>query len=358
MKRRQLLAGGATLAALAGCESYMMPVNQERAPRPEIPSLRSIAFGSCMDQSKPQPIWDAVLAGRPDLCIFGGDNVYHSVPPWTASGLRQAYATQAAVPGFERLRRAVPHMAIWDDNDYGQNDGGASFPHKAESKEEFLSFWNVGPDDPRRQREGLYFARTFGPAGRRVQVIMLDTRWFRSPWKVTDQRDAPGKERYVPDADASKTMLGQAQWRWLEERLSEPADVRLVVSSIQVVADGHGWERWGNFPHEREKLYALIRLTRAQGVVLLSGDRHVGGLYREAGGTAYPLYEMTSSGITHTWREAAEAGPNRLGDLFTDLHYGTVDIDWDARSLQLALRDITGVTRRSQGIAFDALRSA
>ena len=153
-------------------------------------------------------------------------------------------------------------------------------------------------------------------------------------------------------------MLGQAQWRWLEERLSEPADVRLVVSSIQVVADGHGWERWGNFPHEREYLYALIRLTRAQGVVLLSGDRHVGGLYREAGGTAYPLYEMTSSGITHTWREAAEAGPNRLGDLFTDLHYGTVDIDWDARSLQLALRDITGVTRRSQGIAFDALRSA
>ena len=114
-----------------------------------------------------------------------------------------------------------------------------------------------------------------------MQVILLDTRWFRSALKPSDDRGKPGKERYLPDADPAKTMLGEAQWRWLEEQLRQPAELRLLVSSIQVVAEGHGWERWGNFPLERQRLYRLIADTRAQGVVFLSGDRHVGALYRE-----------------------------------------------------------------------------
>ena len=169
----------------------------------------------------------------------------------------------------------------------------------------------------------------FGPPGRQVQVILLDARWFRSPWKATDQRNAPGKERYLRDADPGKTMLGPAQWDWLEAQLRQPAQVRLIVSGIQVVADGHGWECWGNFPLERQRLYQLVARTGAQGVVFLSGDRHVGALYREPAGGPYPFFEMTSSGVTHTWRGAAEAGPNRLGELFTDLHYGTVELDWE-----------------------------
>jgi alkaline phosphatase D len=249
-------------------------------------------------------------------------------------------------------------MAIWDDHDYGINDGGAEFAFKAQAKAEFLDFWKLGAGDPRRGREGLYDAQVFGPPGKRVQVILLDDRWFRSPWKRTDQRDAPGKERYLPDDDSSKTMLGDDQWRWLEQQLRLPAQVRLIVSGVQVVADGHGWERWGNFPRERQRLYRLIGSTGAQGVVFLSGDRHVGALYREAGGTPYPMVELTSSGMTHPWREAAEAGPNRLGELFTDFHYGVVDIDWAASTLSLSIRDIGGKTRRAVSVAVDELRGA
>jgi alkaline phosphatase D len=189
-----------------------------------------------------------------------------------------------------------------------------------------------------------------------VQVILLDTRWFRSPWKVTDQRGAPGKERYLPDADATKTMLGAAQWKWLEEQLRQPADVRIVVSGIQVVVEGHGWERWGNFPSERQRLYQLIADTRAQGVVFLSGDRHIGAIYRQSGSTPYALHELTSSGITHPWREAAEAGPNRIGELFTEVHFGALDIDWSARALQLSIKDINGATRRNQVIQLNELQ--
>jgi len=182
-------------------------------------------------------------------------------------------------------------------------------------------------------------------------------RWFRSPLKRTDQRDAPGKERFVPDADPGRTMLGEAQWRWLEALLREPADVRLIVSSIQVVAEGHGWERWGNFPRERERLMRLIAQTRAEGVVFLSGDRHIGALYRQTQAVPYAMHEMTSSGVTHTWRTAAEAGPNRLGELFRELHYGMVEIDWNARALRLEIKDIRGVAQRSQHIALNELKA-
>ena len=351
MRRRHFLSLAAT--GLGGCAAGVQPPSASQNDG----TLRRIAFGSCIDQSKPQPIWDTVLADRPQLFIFAGDNVYSSGQPWSLARLTDAYARQDAVPGFARLKQTVPHLAIWDDHDYGLNDGGAEFGEKTRSKAAFLEFWKVPAADPRRAREGLYHAQVFGPAGRRVQVILLDTRWFRSSLKASDERGKAGKERYLPDADPAKTMLGEMQWRWLEEQLRLPADLRLVVSGIQVVVDGHGWERWGNFPLERQRLYRLIAQTRAHGLLFLSGDRHLGALYRAANGTPYPLYELTSSGITHPWLDAAEAGPNRLGQLFTEPHFGTVDIDWEGRSLRLALKDIQGSVQRSRLIHFQELEA-
>lgn len=362
MRRRHLLSIAA--ATLAGCAA---PVEQlgsspgagslRQGPDTADGTLRRIGFGSCIDQTKPQPIWDTVLADSPQLFIFGGDNVYASQQPWSPERLALAYAQQDGVPGFARLKRTVPHLAIWDDHDYGVNDGGAEFAHKQSSKSAFFQFWDVPAADPRRSRDGLYHAQVFGPPGRRVQVILLDGRWFRSALKTTDERNKPGKERYLPDPDPAKTMLGEVQWRWLEQQLLDPAELRLVVSGVQVVVDGHGWEGWATLPLERQRLYRLIAQTRAQGVVFLSGDRHVGALYREAAATPYPFYELTSSGITHAWREAAEAGPNRLGPLFTELHYGMVDIDWAAQALRLTLKDIRGEVQRAQPIQFNELKT-
>lgn len=344
LRRRALvLASGA--AALGAC-----------AVAPNQPGGSSLRIGvaSCADQAKPQPIWDAALQQRCGYFVFAGDNVYASASPFAIDRLRQAYADLAAKGHFQALRNTTPHLAIWDDHDYGANDGGTEFEHKQASKDEFLRFWRVGADDPRRTREGLYHAQTIERSGRRVQVIGLDTRWFRSPLKVTDQRGAPGKERYLPDADPAKTMLGEAQWRWLEAQLRERADVRVIVSSVQCVVEGHGWERWGNLPAERTRLYRLIRDTQARGVVIVSGDRHIGGIYRETNATLpYPLHEMTSSGVTHPWATAQEDGPNRIGALVTVPHYGVIDIDFAARSLTLSLRGVDNREVHAHALAFD-----
>ena len=317
-----------------------------------------IAFGSCAEQADSQPIWDAILAYKPELFIFAGDNVYGDFNTADAGPLRKAYATADAIAGYNKLRDSVSHLAVWDDHDYGLNDGGGDFPHKAVSKDLFLDFWKVPASDVRRTREGIYHAHIIGPPGMRVQIILLDMRWFRSPLKLTDQRGAAGKERYLPDPDPAKTMLGEPQWAWLAAELRKPAELRLLVSSIQVLAEGHGWERWGNFPLERQKLFDTIRDSRAKGVVLLSGDRHVGALYHEAPADMPPLYEATSSGINKAFSAAKEPGPNRLGALYAAPNFGVVDIDWWARKVTLALRDEAGTAQRSVDITFDELQLA
>lgn len=304
--------------------------------------LTRVSFGSCADETRPQPAWAAILAERPGLHLFGGDNVYASAQPWQAAALKTAYAQLAAKARFEDLRREVPHLAIWDDHDYGLNDGGAEFAHRAASRELFFDFWRVSADDERRRRGGVYHARLFGPPGRRVQVLMLDARWFRSPWQPTDQRGARGKERYVPNVESSRTLLGEEQWRWLAARLAEPAELRLVMSGIQVIAEGHGFEHWGLFPHEQQRLLDTIAATRARGVVLLSGDRHIGAVYRRTQGAPYPITEITASGLTHTWSDADEPGPNRVGALVRENHYGLIDIDWSRGQVVLVLKATDG----------------
>ena len=316
------------------------------------PPLSRIAVGSCAKQTLPQPIWDAVMAWRPDLFVFMGDNVYGDFNSADATGLKEAYAAARQIAGYERLRDTVSHLAIWDDHDYGSNDGGSEFEHKALSKELFLDFWNAPASDVRRTREGIYDSRVIGPAGMRVQVILLDVRWFRSPLRITDQRGAPGKERYLPDPDPAKTMLGVPQWAWLADELRKPAELRLIVSSTQVLAEGHGWERWGNFPLERQKLFDTIRGSGAKGVVFVSGDRHIGALYREQPAGLYPLYEMTSSGLNMVYWAAKEPGPNRLGALYAAANFGAIDVDWWERKVVLSLRDEGGTTRRSVTIDF------
>jgi alkaline phosphatase D len=321
----------------------------------DLPGLTRIAFGSCADQRRAQPIWDAVLRYAPQAFIFAGDNVYGDVSGETLDELREAYAQTGAVPGFQGIRTGPRVLAVWDDHDYGANDAGAEFRFKHESKALFLDFWQVPPDDPRRTREGIYHAVVFGPPGQRVQVVLLDTRWFRSPLRRADTADAPGKGRYRPDPDPEKTLLGAAQWRWLEQRLRDPADLRLVVSSVQVLAEDHGWERWGNLPGELERLIDLVRSTGANGVILLSGDRHFGGLYQRRDGVPYPFHEITSSSLNRPYWNADEHDSTGTEAVYGGENFGTVDIDWWAQRATLSVRSLNGEAVRSAVIPLASL---
>jgi alkaline phosphatase D len=321
------------------------------APEESSPALlQRIAFGSCANQNLDQPIWDQVAAAKPDLFLFVGDNIYADTEDMEL--MKAKYAKLGAKPGYQKLKQSCPVLATWDDHDYGVNDGGAWYPKREESAQIMLDFFGVPADSPRRARAGIYGAHTFGPAGKRVQVILLDTRSFKS----RPVKDTRGKEElkklnlvgwYVANPDPATTILGPAQWEWLEQQLREPADIRIIASSIQVIADEKGMESWGNFPHERKRLYDLIGRTGAEGVVFLSGDVHFSEISRTPEGP-YPLSDFTSSGLTNShpgW--AAAVNRHRVGPrAYAEPTFGLVSIDWQAPSpvISLQARGLKGET--------------
>ena len=319
-------------------------------PAPET-VLTRIGVGSCLDEKHPEPIWKAVIASRPELFLMIGDNVYGDVKGAEMTELIESYRAQGRHPEFGPARRAFPFLPIWDDHDYGQNDSGADVPFANSSAALFYDFWQMTPE----RANGIYYAREFGPPGRRVQIIMLDARTFRSPLKLKTT-DFPHWGRFEPDTTPGKTMLGEAQWTWLEAELRKPADVRLIISGIQVLAEGHGFERWGNLPLERDRLLTLIDTTKANGVVLLTGDRHIGAYYLGKTPAGRPLPEMTTSSLNRSYGPSKDA---RLPPLVTEIYhpenFGLVDIDWTARKLTLTLEGMSGEQIWSKPIALAEL---
>lgn len=356
MKPRTEALLAAALLALACGAPTPEPAAEIAAAAVE-PALERIGLGSCLEQADSQPIFDAILDDDFDLFVFLGDNVYGDVESEDLRELRAAYEMQAAADGFSRLRASdVRLAATWDDHDYGLNDGGADFFGREEAQRIFEEFWEVPEDSERASRPGVYDAVTYGPPGRRVQLILLDTRYFRSALRPTDERGAPGKERYVPDPDPAKTMLGEEQWLWLRGVLQEEADLRIIASSIQVIADGHGFEAWRHLPAERERLFGLVRETGANGVVMISGDRHRGGIYRRNDVIGYPLVELTASSLNSPSNPGEEAGPHRLGPMYRPENYGAITIDWTAGSVTLEVRDIDGEPVLGETLSLDDLR--
>ena len=320
-----------------------------RADDPKI--LSRIAFGSCADQDRPLPIFDTIAATKPELLLLIGDNIYADLDRGrkvTPEVIQEKYNTLAKLPGFQKLKAACPILATWDDHDLGKNDGGAEFPLKDESQKLFLDFFGAGPNDPRRTQKGVYSAAIFGPAGKRVQIILLDTRYHRSALKKAPFDPVNRIAGYLPNTDPDATILGAEQWKWLEGELKKPAEVRLLISSIQVIADEHPFEKWGNFPKERDRLYQLLRDTKANGVVILSGDRHLAEVSLDTKSVGYPLYDITSSGLNQgskNWR-APEKNSYRVAGMPYGDNFGMVLIDWsgDDPRLTLQVRDEDGDT--------------
>ena len=380
--RRELLLGASAAGSLAAlgpslparaAEATATPSppagSGPRRPAPGRPPSR-IAFGSCAKQDQPQPIWDAVLDTDPELFVFLGDNVYGDTRDMAV--LRAKYAQLGAQPGFRRLCERTPVLATWDDHDYGENDAGADYPMKEDSRRIFCDFWAEPAGSPRRSRDGIYDALLFEGQGRRLQILLPDLRFNRTPIRSLDLggkayddwskeleragRSVPGP--YERNPLPAATMLGEPQWRWLEEQLAQPADLRILASSLQVVADFPGWEAWINYADDHQRLLEAIRRHRANGLFCISGDTHYAELSVLRRNAPYPLWDLTSSGLTEVWPVTP---PNdlRVGSVLREQNFGFIDIDWAAEggpSVTLQARDARGGVRIEQRISTAELR--
>ncbi len=260
------------------------------ADAPEI----AIALGSCFFLADADPTWpgagygagfgifDAIAAQKPDLMLWLGDNTYLQQPDYyDPASMAARYRRQRAFAPLQPLLAATAHLAIWDDHDYGPNDADGSYVLKGETLGLFQRYWpnpSFGlPDVP-----GAFGMARYGD----VLFFLLDDRYYRSPDAWPDGPD--------------KTMFGARQLEWLKAALvSAPRSaLKIVAAGGQLWHRGSRFEGWHQFATERAAFAEWLVRARIEGVVFLSGDRHLGELLKIERPDAYPLYEFTSSPLT------------------------------------------------------------
>lgn len=331
------------LLALSTSVAMAIPLQEETFQED---AVTKVAFGSCANHEKPQPIWDAIDRWRPDVFVFLGDNVYGDTEDMDV--LAAKYADLGAKPGYQSVQEHTAVIATWDDHDYGANDAGLEYPKKSESKDVFLEFFQEPLDSERRSHPGIYTSYLLGPPGKRIQFILLDVRTFRTPLverEISTAMDEGFIGPYGIQEEPGSTMLGEEQWTWLESQLKVPAELRVFGMSTQLMPVFNGWEAWANMPQERQRMFDLIRRTQAEGVIFISGDTHWAELSRTEEPGLYPLYDLTSSGLTEVWKGIA---PNRQRILspYLGANFGTIEIQWDQYDrgplLWLGIQDVEG----------------
>jgi alkaline phosphatase D len=355
--------------------------NKEEPPREPIRPSR-IIFGSCSSQHYEQPFWSVIKDRQPTAFVWAGDAVYADdrrendghILDATPDYLHQLFEQQRQVPGYEALVKDtdIDIFGTIDDHDYGTNNGDKTFAWGKQNGAEFVRFLGLDQSTSAMARramdgKGVYgvqvydFARTprnfqvlsdveagldphvvsFEEWNKRdvkdadnaklVAVFVLDIRTNKDPWS----KDYAKRYSMYPEGD----FLGQEQWQWFETAIGRSrAAVNVIVTGIQVHApwfyDGNLVENWSAFPRAQHRLYQAILRPNVRAPLLITGDVHLAQLLRkdcrqqrsEEDGTSTmrPIYEITTSGMTHAWGAKFTCGRRNIGRLCNFAPYNAI----------------------------------
>lgn len=226
----------------------------------------------------------------PHFMLWLGDNLYlrnasrtgapadHSSPELMAA----RYAEVRAKPFLQKLLSATHHYAIWDDHDYGPDNGDRHFALKDGSLRLFTAYW---PNSDMGASGAAGTSARFRQED--VEFFLLDGRFHRDPEK------AP--------ASPGKAMFGEVQMRWLRACLEESrAAFKVVCSGSQLLSQNENGvtSGWHSYESERAPFLEWLVRSRIPGVILLSGDRHNTQVFRLDREGAAPVFEYSCSPLT------------------------------------------------------------
>jgi len=294
-----------------------------------------ISYGSCNNQNLTNNMWREILKNDPDIFVWGGDIIYSDT--YDMKIMKKNYNQQKQDSAYSDFVKRIPVMGTWDDHDYGLNDGGVEYDKKDSVQQIFLDFFDVDKMDDRRKQKGVYYSRQFEVENNSLNIIVLDTRYFRS--NLT--KDPTGVKRYIPNKNNEGTILGDDQWQWLENELNKSvSDFNIIISSIQFLSYQHGFESWGNMPHELKKLKDMISKSQAKGVIIISGDRHIAEISKDSiTNFNYPLIDFTSSGMTHSYTNFNdEENKFRISGVVSQKNFGILKFDFNENKVDFEIR--------------------
>lgn len=317
-----------------------------------------IAFGSCNNykQDKNPQIFHRIAETDPDLWIWTGDVAYLSTNEKNETKNQEEFNLSKNTEAYTALRSKVPIIGIWDDHDFGVNNGDKYYKFKERNRQLYLDYLDEPKDSIRRSRpDGMYESYYLGEE-KKIKIILLDNRYNRDHrFSLSPTRD----------------ILGEAQWKWFEEELNDnEAEITLVISGTQVMVDDRLYpEHW--YKYSQDKLLQTIRRTKRSGIILISGDVHYSEIMTHPcpKRIGYNLYEITSSGLTHYMSgynlpfggELLNAiSPetfNTVKDRYMYKNFGMISVDLeDSKGVRLEIKDEKGKTVLQKDIPLKELQ--
>ncbi|TGM77040.1 alkaline phosphatase family protein [Leptospira levettii] len=290
----------------------------------------SIGFGSCLHQEKESPILKIIQSEKMNYFIMLGDNIY--ADQLFANDKIPAYEKQFKRPEWKLIQKDTKLLFTWDDHDYGINDSGGEYVDKVNSRNIFLKY--ISPMMPKQisfgteNKEGIFYSYWIPFQGKKIHIIIPDTRYFRSPLEKSFYSYLTGKSQYRPSSDTTRTILGQEQWEWLTKELAKPSDLLIFVSSIQVLPTEQPFEKWNNFPHERERLLLALQNANTKELLLVSGDRHIAEIHEYKIPDKSSLIEITSSSLNLPlpFLPLEYDSELKIGNAYKNENYGFIQI--------------------------------
>ncbi|GBF40764.1 phosphodiesterase I [Leptospira ellinghausenii] len=308
----------------------------------------SIGFGSCLHQEKESTILKTILSEKLNYFIMLGDNIY--ADQLFANDKIPAYEKQFNRPEWKVIQKNTKLLFTWDDHDYGINDSGAEYGDKINSRNVFLKY--VLPMMPKQislgtdNNEGIFYSYWIPFQGKKIHIVIPDTRYFRSPLEKSFYSYLTGKSQYSPSSDTTRTILGKEQWEWLTKELSKPSDLLIFVSSIQVLPTEQPFEKWNNFPHERNRLLLALQNANTKGLLLVSGDRHIAEIHEFKIPNKSSLIEITSSSLNLPlpFLPLEYDSELKIGSAYKNENYGTIQISLKDGMLHwsTSIKDLNG----------------
>lgn len=296
-------------------------------------------------------IFEAMAREKAAFMLWLGDNWYtREVDYYSNWGLWYRPHYERQQPVLQNFLKAMPHLAIWDDHDYGPNDIGKSYILKEESRNVFQAYWlnkNYGLNG-----EGIFTMYSHGD----VDIFMLDDRWWRSSDRLPDSVN--GK----PNPD--KRMFGPLQMEWLKNALLySDATFKIVATGSQVLNPVSRSDKLRRFPIEYYELMSFLEANQINGVLFLNGDRHHSEIIRVDRPGHYPLYDITSSPLTagtHEFAAEEQKNPYRVFGLAGKQNYSRFTISGPAgrRRLGVQFRGVNGALLGEWSVMETELKTA
>lgn len=302
-------------------------------------------------------LWKRMSEERPAGFCWCGDAVYGD----RLEGVHRVPAKREELSSYYDLllNSSTPyyplegafHFGTIDDHDMGSNNAGEEWAGRfwaGELFDKFLMDSNAISGSPvvknnsrGRRSMGVYGVEVFafGKEGKKVEIFEEEIseaaggeHKFPSKGRYTNDEEWQKVAVFYLDCRTFKTewykgfdffrtkgstgdFLGAEQWSWFIAQLnSSDADVNVIVNGLQVlpshrIPNGNLAEDWSKYPLARAKLYNAILKSGARSPILVSGDVHMSEIMRvdcvpplsDENARARPIYEVTTSGITHSW---------------------------------------------------------